>query len=267
MTSEISTVTARLERARATLRFGVLEFFVFQPPHIVVTTLLPRAVLQCLFFTVLGGVLGGAAGREFAYMGALAGILPLAGTVCVADVPAHDKWSGTFYRVRTAATMHPFTVFILRCAPYPVQGIVTVVLSMVIVAPLTGLTSLTVDLLPMLPVYMLMSLTTTAAGMAGAAFAIGRRADVFIGNLLQYLILLASGVFLPPGRIGWVDAIGTVLPIRHGLAAVRAFLQGQPWQHLVLAEVAVGAGWLVAAWLVVHVLARRARQLGHDEFI
>lgn len=270
MTSEIVRPDRRIlhfSHIIETARFGIREFFVFQPPHIVLTTLLPRAVLQCLFFTMLGGVLGGAAGREYAFVGSLAGILPLAGTVGVSDVPAHDKWSATFYRIRTASTMQPFLLYLLRCLPFPVQGFVTVLLSLVIVAPVIGLTGTAVDLVPLLPLYFLMAMSTTAAGMAGAAFAIGRRADVFMGNLLQYLILLAGGVFLPPGRVAWVDAIGIVLPIRHGLAAVRAALAGEPWLRLVATEVAVGLGWLAATWLIVALLARRARRLGHDEYI
>jgi ABC-2 type transport system permease protein len=249
----------------ATLRFGVREFFVFQPPHIIVTTMLPRAVLQCLFFAVLGGALGGAAGRQFATVGGLAGILPLAATVAVADVLAHDKWSGTFSRVRTA-TRHPFVIYLARCAPYPVQAMAMVLVALLIVPPIVGSTALIPDLLPRLPLYLLMALTTAAAGMAGAAVAVGRRADVLVGNLLQYLILLAGGVFLPPGRVAWVDAIGVVVPVRHGLAAVHASLAGRPWLQPALMEVAVGVGWLALAFVIVDVQARRARRLGHDDF-
>ncbi|MET9760112.1 ABC transporter permease [Streptomyces sp. NPDC006372] len=253
-----------LWRLGAVARFGWWEFRVENPPKIVLTAMLPRAILQCLFFTLLGTVVG-LADSSYSFTGSLAVILTLSGAIGVMDVPMLDKWSGTFHRVRSGV-LPPFLIFVLRSLPYTALGFFYAVISLLLVAPLTGNTDMILPLLPWLPVYLLMAWTTSAAGLAGAAMAVGRRADAFMGNLLAYLILLASGVLIPEGRMPWVDAIGSVLPARHGLLAVRAGLEGQPWLGELGLELAVGGAWLLLAGLIVSVQVRRAHRQGFDDF-
>ena len=252
-------------RLGMTARLGLVEFNAANPPWVVLTAVVPRAILQCLFFTILGYVVGGSDAQSYAFIGGLAGILTLSGTIAVIDVPLVDKWFGTFYRLRTGR-LNPFLVFVLRALPYPLLGFGLTLAALVVVAPLTGLTRLALDVVPWLPVYLLMSITTTAAGLACAALAVGRRANVLVGNLLSYLVLLAGGVFLPAGRLSWVDYLGVVLPIRHGLEAVRAGMAGNPWLPQLGAEVAIGVAWTLLAWAVVTIQVRRAHRHGFDDY-
>jgi ABC-2 type transport system permease protein len=247
------------------LRIGVREYLAENPPHILVSAVLPRAVLQCLFFTLLGRVIGGQAGLELAFVGSLAAVQTLATAVAICDVPMLDKWSGTFGRLRAGA-MHPASVFALRAVPHVLQAVAATVLSLAVVGPLVGVGELALRLLPLLPLYALMAVTGAAAGLAAAALAVGRRADVLAGNVLAYLVLLTGGVLVPPGRLAWVDALGSVLPIRHGLIAVHRLLDGGPWAGELLLEAAVGAGWAVLAVGLVSTQIARARRLGIDDF-
>lgn len=252
-------------RLGLTARLGVVEFREANPDWVILSALLPRAILQALFFTVLGDVIGGDDAKTYTFVGGLAGLLTLSGAVAVIDVPLVDKWFGTFFRLRTGQ-LQPILVFLMRALPYPVLGLAFVVSAMVVVGPLTGQTTLTLRLVPWLPLYLLMSVTTTAAGLACAALAVGRRANVLVGNLLSYLVLLAGGVFLPDGELRWVDAIGVVLPIRNGLQAVRDGLNGRPWLGDVAMEIAVGMAWGLLAWAVVAIQVRRAHRHGFDSF-
>ncbi|SCL60051.1 ABC-2 type transport system permease protein [Micromonospora eburnea] len=252
-------------RLGLTARLGVVEFREANPDWVIWSALVPRAILQALFFTVLGGVIGGDDAKAYTFVGALAGSVTLSGAVAVIDVPLVDKWFGTFFRLRTGQ-LKPILVFLMRTLPYPVLGLVFILSAMVVVGPLTGQTALVLDLVPWLPLFFLMSVTTTAAGLACAALAVGKRANVLVGNLLAYLILLASGVFLPSGQVTWVDWIGSVLPIRHGLQAVRDGLEGRPWLGGVVAEIVVGVAWGLLAWAVVAIQVRRAHRHGFDSF-
>jgi hypothetical protein len=83
---------------------------------------------------------------------------------------------------------------------------------------------------------------------------------------VSFGILLASGVFLPPGRAPVIDLVGTVLPVRHGLVAVRAGLDGCPYVVELVAEALVGIGWALVAFAVTVVQTRRARRHGIDDF-
>jgi ABC-2 type transport system permease protein len=235
------------------------------PPRVTTMTLLPRAILQTVFILLLCELAGGAPLRRYALVGAVALTITLSTMVAIADVPGNDKWSGTFWRIRIGR-LTPFTVFLLRSWPHPVTGLCTGVVTLCAVAPFEDRELFGPSLPPTLLCFALIAITTSAAGLAGAAFAVGRRADVLVGNLLAYLTMLGCGGVVPPGRVGWIDVVGTVLPMRHGLAAIQALRADRPVVGQLCAEVAVGAAWLVLAWALIRVQAHRARSSGSDDY-
>lgn len=254
-----------LWRYAESVRHGWREYLAENPPGILAVTLVPRAVLQTAFFTLLGGILAGPEHRTHVFVGVVALMLCLTGAVTVADVVMVDKWSATFWRLRTSRP-GPATVFFARAVPYAVVGLGLAVVSAVVVAPLTGQLGTLAGLLPVAWVFALMAVTVTAAGLAVASLAVGRRADVLAGNLLSYVIMATSGALLAPDRFPVLDLVGTVLPVRHGLAAVRAALDGQPYLGAVAAEALVGLGWAALAFVLFSLQTRRARRHGHDDF-
>jgi ABC-2 type transport system permease protein len=235
------------------------------PPRVTSLTLLPRAILQTVFIVLLCELAGGPDLRHYALIGTVALTITLSTMVAIADVPSLDKWSGTFWRIRIGR-LGPFTVFLLRSWPYPVAGLCTGVVTLFVVAPFEDRDLLGPRLLPALLCFALLAVTTSAAGLAGAAFAVGRRADVLVGNLLAYLTMLGCGGVVPPGRVGWIDVVGAVLPMRHGLAAIRALPAVRPFVGHLCAEAAVGALWFALAWALIRVQAHRARSNGSDDY-
>lgn len=248
-----------------TVRVGIAGFVAETPPRVWLTTTLPRAVLQCLFLTLLGKVSGGTDGLRFAFIGSVAAVMMLSTLVGVCDVPMLEKWEGTFYRLQ-AGVLQPGTTFFLRTVPWVGEAIVSAVVSIAVVGVLVGQAALAVRLLLLTPVFVLMALTSAAAGAAAASVAVGRRADVLVGNAFAYLVLAAGGVLIPAGRAPVLDTIGSVLPIRHGVLAIRATLDGRPWAGELTAEILRGAGWAVIAWLAYRLQSRRARKLGIDDY-
>jgi ABC-type multidrug transport system permease subunit len=253
------------EISGAAVRLGFLEHAAANPWRIVVTADWPRAVLQCFFFTLLGTVTGGPEGGRFAFVGSLAMIMTLDTIIGVADVPALDKWVGTFYRLQLSGAS-PAGIFALRSIPWVVRAVITMVSCLVIVGPATGNVDLSLSLVPVLPLFVLMAVTTAAAGLAAASPAIGRRADVVVTNGLTYLLIAAGGLLVPAGRAPLLDVVGYVLPLRHGVFAIRDYLEGRPWLGEAALELLVGLGWaLLAVWLYRRQSAR-ARITGSDDF-
>jgi hypothetical protein len=243
---------------------GRREFLANNPLRVSAITLLPRAMLQTVFVVLLADLAGGRELERYAIVGATALTITLSTVVGIADVPSNDKSSGTFWRIRSGR-LAPFTVFVLRSWPYPVIGFGTSLATLLVVAPLDP--RATIGQLPvLLPYFALLAMTTSATGLAGAAFAVGRRADVLVGNVLAYLTMLGSGAVIPPGRSTWVDVLGSFLPMRHGLAAVRASQAGRSSAGQLAVEVAVGVGWFVIAWALVTLQVRRARSTGDDDY-
>src|SRR5688572_6755442 len=141
--------------------FGLTEFLAMNPPSILLTAILPRTVVQTVFFTILGSVLAGADGERFAYVGGVALILTVVATD-VGEVPMADKWSGTFARIR-GGVAHPYVVVLLRSWPYPVAATAMAAAAIVVAGPLTGHGRTAVALLSWLPVYLVMAATATVA--------------------------------------------------------------------------------------------------------
>jgi hypothetical protein len=252
-------------RLAVTLRTGYAEYLAANPPLILLSTMIPRAVFQCLFFTLLGGVAAGESGREFAFIGSVAMVMMLSTLVGVCDVPMLEKWSGTFFRIQLGV-LRPAVTYFVRTLPWVAEAVVTATVCVVVVGPLTGQADTAVALLGRLPLFCLIAVTSASAGTAAAAFAVGRRADVLIGNAFAYVSTVAAGILVPIGTIPRLDIIGMFLPMRNGLHAIRNSLEGRPWLGNACAEVVVGAAWLLVAWLAYHHQSGRSRRLGIDDY-
>jgi len=253
------------EQAVATARLGVLEYLAANPWRVITTTQWPLALAQCLFYTLLGDLADGPGDGSFAFAGSLGLVLALSTVGGIGALPGTEKWGGTFHRLHLSG-LPPAVVFGLRSVPYVVNGFVTVILSMAVVGPVTGHGRVSLELAPALPILLLMTATSAAAGLAAASPAMGRRAEVVITNGLMYLLVVTSGLLIPAGTAPLLDAVGTVLPLRHGVLAVRAVLDGRPWLAEVGLECVVGIGWAVLAHLLYRRQAARARRLGTDDF-
>jgi ABC-2 type transport system permease protein len=86
---------------------------------------------------------------------------------------------------------------------------------------------------------------------------IGMRArDVFmIANVAYYLMWLLCGVNIPLDALpGWLEQIGRLMPLTHGIAAAREIAAGASLgsvSGLVWTEVAVGVAWGTIAFGLV----------------
>jgi ABC-2 type transporter len=229
------------------------------PPKIALTTNIPRVLLQCVFFTLIGRGIRGEAGERYAFIGCVAFAAMTSTIVAVCDVPMEDKWCDTHYRIQRGV-LPPALLYLCRVVPYLVEGMVMSVLVLVVLGPVLGLAGLSLRLLPLLPLYGLVAATTIMFGLAVAGLAVGRDADVLLGNLAIFGVLGTASVVAPlPSSARWLAIVGNLLPGRHGLQAIRAALAGLPWTTSALVELATGLGWLAVGLTVLTVMNVRAR--------
>jgi ABC-2 type transporter len=250
-------------RLYSIVRTGAIEYRAANPPLLLFTTTMPRAILQCVFFVLVArraGLDGG-----FAFIGALTSVITVSTVVQVCDVPMLDKFAATYPRLQRGV-VPPWLTFVLRSLPMAAEALVAVALCLAIAGPALGQGGTSLRVLAACPLVLLIVLSSTAAGLTAATSAVGRRADVLVGNTFSYLILTVSGALVPPARLGVFGPVGAMLPIRHGLAALRATIAGQPWHAQAMQEAAVGAGWLAVAILAYRRQSRRARLAGTDDF-
>lgn len=256
--------SCELWRIWVTVRVGWSEYLAASPPRILLAATLPRVVLQCLFYTLLGGITGGPPGRAFAFVGSLALVICLCTLVGASAVPMIDKWSSTYFRIELGC-LRPGAVFALRAVPLLVEAMVSFAVCLVVVAPLVGQANLALRLLPAVPLYFLMAVTSLAAGLAAASLAVSRR-DVVVGNVFTYLVVVGAAVLVPAERVPLPAAVTAWLPLRHGVLAVRALLEGRPWAGQALIELAIGVAWVAVAWVAYDFQSASVRRHGGDDF-
>lgn len=263
--SDLSGKATTRWRVREAVVVGWRAYLAENPPKVLIWVTGVRGVLQAVFFVLLGGTLAGGFERRDAFVGAMAIVMTGPNVIGVANVPLADKEDMTFWRVRTGV-LHPAVTLVARALPYPAVATLLVIVQAAVTAVALGVADSWLHFLRFLPFYTLMACTAAVMGLAAAALSIGKRADVLAPNLVAYLILLGSGAVLPPGRVAWLDAMGSVLPARHALAAVRHASAGQPWLGDVIGEVLVGLLWAAIGFVGVQLQGHRARRLGHDDF-
>jgi hypothetical protein len=248
-----------LWRYREAIRTGWLLYQADNPVQVEFTTAAPRVILQCIFFTLAGRLLSGRSGAEYAFTGCVAYAACTRTITYSCDIPMTDKWAETYYRLQVG-TVRPWAVYLCRTLPYTVSGILSSALVLAVGGPILGMTHESILLFPLLPIYALTACTTTAFGLAVAGLAVGRSADVLLGNLAAYFILATAGVVAPvTSGAHWLAALGYLFPLQHGLAAIHAQLAGRPWGGQAALEAGIGACWTGIAVLILWTRDRGAR--------
>ncbi|GGZ01353.1 hypothetical protein GCM10010300_51680 [Streptomyces olivaceoviridis] len=242
-------------------RLSYAEHLVAYPWRLSLVTTWPRAVLQCLFWVLIGQVRGN--GAAYAFPGAVALSITLSTIIGLSDVSTLDQRWGTTSRVRMA-NVSITCLNAARSVPWVVDAVVVYLLCVVIVGPLTGLGASTVWLLRAFPIFLLMILSSAAAGLAVASLSARLDTNVLLGNALSWLMLAAGSFVTAVVQLPVLDTIGAVLPMTHGVAAVRALAAGTPYFPDVVREAVVGVGWAVLAAVAFRVQAMRARRTGND---
>jgi len=102
--------------------------------------------------------------------------------------------------------------------------------------------------------------------LAGAAMIVFKRGDTITGMLVFGMTLVTGAVFPVSALPGWLEAIGSVLPLRFAFDGARdALFTGEGWGPDALALAAFAAvGLPLAVWLFSRALhaARKAGSLG-----
>lgn len=250
-------------------RLGAREYLVEYPPRILLGTVAPRALLQVLFLTVLGRAVGGPDGALAAGIGASAFNVVNATVIKAPDVLINERVQGTLYRLRMTG-LPLLAVVAARWLVYAAEGLASALLAVPLVALLTTDPGLLTDLSAALPLYVLTAVTTSGFGLALAVVAVGRRADVFLTNFGSYLLLALSGVLAPLPPDGLRALVGSVLPLTHGITALRALHDGAGLAEVLRPagmESLIGLLWVSAAAVGLRIQTRRLRRTGNDFLI
>jgi ABC-2 type transport system permease protein len=229
---------------------------------------LSRVVCQVAFFALIGRLLHSADQVRFLLVGNAVAMAALESFfVCASTV--WERHTGTL-PLLIASPTSIMVAFGGRSVFWMGSGIMTASISLFGLAPLFGVR------LPATAPFAIPLIAAVAVGSYCCALALAglvlRAMELrnLAGNVGFLVLTIVCGVqvrldYWP----GWVQALAEVLPVRHGLMAVRILLDGG--QPGVIAregalELAVGAGWLVVAAASFARLTEHGRRSGSIEF-
>lgn len=151
------------------------------------------------------------------------------------------------------------------------SGTASASIALLVLAPLFGIALPLPQALVAIPLIGLVSVSAYCFGLvlAGVVLRAMELRNV-VGNVIWMGIALLAGVQVPVTFWpGWVQVVSAVLPATHGLAAIRALLDGGAVATVAGQaglEVAVALGWLAVAALTFRRLAEHGRRTGSIEF-
>jgi ABC-2 type transport system permease protein len=251
--------------ARASVGLGWRLFHRENPIRLLVFSVYLAEVCTGLFYVLLGAYVSGAPRTDFYLVGAAVLGMTFMAVGATTDIPLTDKWQGTYWRLSRSGRS-PYGLFLARTVPTIVHAVASSIVTVYVVGAATGHLDTALRMLSALPLLVVLAVLTTFVGLAVVAPAIGTRYDVLTYNLVLTVITVFSGALVPPGSSPVVDTVGQVVPLRHGLAAVRGLLDGKPWLGELGHEAALAAVWVVLGSLLYRWMDARGRRTGVAAF-
>jgi len=210
---------------------------------IYIPTMLGGPMFQVLFFAYIGRY-AKLRSDEFFVVGNAVAISAVGGIFGMAMTIGGERWTQTLSSILVTPA-NRLALFLGRSLPNLANGVIVSTFGFV-----AGWLLLDFSLKPAeVPVIALIVLVTsfacTAFGMMIGAFGLRGRDVFFFANLVIFVFLLFCGVNVPFDSLpGWMQAVGRVLPLTHGIDAARQVAEGASLGDvagLVWTEAGIGA--------------------------
>jgi ABC-2 type transport system permease protein len=228
-----------------------------------------RVLFQVAFFALIGKLLGSDERVHFLLVGNAVMLAALGALFAVAGT-TWERRTGTL-GLLVASPSSPVVVFTGRSVWALTEGILSSVTVFYVAAMIFGLDLPWPRSVLYVPLVAVVALSTYALGtfLGGLVLRAMSTRNV-VANITTGTMLAVCGVNVPvdyfPAPVGW---LAQVLPVTHGLQAIRDLLAGPgAWDVLgnVGLELVVGSGWFALALLTFNRLAENGRRDGSIEF-
>ncbi|MEV6581973.1 hypothetical protein AB0M92_27840 [Streptomyces sp. NPDC051582] len=210
-----------------------------------------RLLCQVLFFANLGQLLGSPGQQGYLALGNAVVLGPL-GALGVVTSTVGELRSGTLQFLLISRTP-PFLALASRGLHWVTDGLLTSTVALLTVHLLLPVPLHWAALPAILGVNLLMTLGVYCLALCLSGAALRKpESRMYLTVATTITLLLVAGVNTPVPRSGVLAGIAAVLPVSHGLAAVRQLaLDGTLPATLVLQEALVLAGWAAAGFLLL----------------
>ena len=193
---------------------------------IYVPTMLGGPVFQILFFAYIGRY-AKLRSDEFFVVGNAVAISSLGGIFGMAMTIGGERWTQTLSSILVTPA-NRLALFLGRALPNLANGVIVSTVGFVVGWLLLDFSLKPTEIPAIALVVIVTSFACTAFGTMIGAFGLRGRDIFFFANLMIFVFLLFCGVNVPVDSLpGWMQAIGRVLPLTHGIDAARQIAQGR----------------------------------------
>ena len=228
-----------------------------------------RVLAQVSFFALIGRLLESEAQTEFLLIGNAIVIAAQEGLWAL-NIVLGERHAGTL-SLLLASPSSPVLVFAARGSYLIADGLAASLGALFVVGPLFGIEFPWPQVLLVIPLTILVGATTYFLGTLLAGLIIRwREGNIVVANVAIVVTMTLCGVNVPlafyPQPVEWVSQL---LPLTHGLIAIRGVVDGAPAGEIALnaaLEAVVGAGWLLLALATFGYFVSRGRRDGSLEY-
>ena len=232
---------------------------------------IPRFILQPLFFVLLAHTAGGPELARFALIGNAMGNAAITSLVMLGVSIELEKWAGTF-PLLMAVPANWLPLMIGRAMAGYLESLVGVLVTFIALTPFMAGVGL--DFWRLMMAIPLMMLTT--ASLAGLGWLLGSitlptRVGLLASNMVAYVMFVVCGVNFPLNALpGFLQLIGKILPLTHGLMGIREVIDGASYLQVapfIFREVLTGVIYATIAWLIFRKRLMDTRRTGQLELV
>lgn len=223
-----------------------------------------RVIAQVVFFALLGELVGDPAVTRFLVVGNLV-LLAMMPTILGAVVIVWDRMKGVLPHI--VATPSSATAALVGRLAFPVaEGVATTLLAAPVVLLVFDVPLAWADV-PVLVGLLVVSVASAAglASLLGAVLLHRTRWRNLGSNIVIFTMMVCCGVNVPlEATPDALAAVGRILPMTHGLLAIRAVVTDSATAvgPLVARELLIGAAWFAASLPMFGYLIRHGRRTG-----
>jgi ABC-2 type transport system permease protein len=228
-----------------------------------------RITFQTMFFALIGRMVGSQQRVHFILIGNAVVTAALVAMYCVQSM-CWERWTGTL-PLLIASPASPLVVFVGRSVIWIWDGLASAAAALFLIGPIFHLPLPWPRVLWTVPLLLLVAVTTyfMATFFGSLALRSPNGRNTLAASVIGVMQAIA-GVNIPVRFFpAWVQYVASVIPLKHGLDAIRGVLAGAGAASIVtsaLTAMALAAGWGLLAVLSLQLLAERGRRDGSLEF-
>ncbi|AOT70572.1 ABC transporter permease [Geosporobacter ferrireducens] len=249
---------------RATL-YSYKALFAWLEPKIYILTKIVSPLFQIIFFTYLGSYYIKGSGNLYYIIGNAVQISAISAINGVAMTVASERTEGTLALI-LGTPANRVRIFVSRSALHIIDGLITTGIGFLFGYVFLNLSFNNVNIFLVLCCIFITIFSMSGLGLLIGSFGLALREVNLLSNLIYYILLVCCGVNFPVTSLpSLIQKFAYILPLTHGLEAIRKVMIGYDFQQikiLLVEEFFIGTIYLILGYIFFRILELNSKHAG-----